>query len=69
MGYGNDVDVSYAESASQNDDTQDNGLHTEAERKPVKDISFDLFREKLVRHFNIAFQFKEIKWPRRLKET
>ena len=31
----------------------------------VVDLSLDEFRSRLVNHFNIAFQRKEIKWPKR----
>ena len=31
-------------------------------------MPFQLFRQKLIRHFNIAFQNKEVEWPRRLPE-
>ena len=33
----------------------------------VNDMSLSYFRTKLIRHFNIAFQREEVKWPRRLK--
>ena len=35
---------------------------------PNRDMQFHLFRQKLIRHFNISFHKKEVKWPRRLKE-
>ena len=35
---------------------------------PIKNMPFQLFRQKLIRHFNIAFQNKEVEWPRRLPE-
>ena len=31
----------------------------------IQEMLFQLFRQKLIRHFNIAFQRKEVKWPRR----
>ena len=31
----------------------------------VVDLSLDEFRSRLVRHFNIAFQKNEVKWPKR----
>ena len=35
---------------------------------PVNSLTLDEFRNKLVTHFNIAFQKNELKWPRRLKD-
>ena len=34
----------------------------------VKDLPLSVFRQKLIRHFNIAFQRNEISWPKRMKE-
>ena len=62
MGHGNDVKGTHTEAVIDNDCTD-----SETDIKCVKDMSFDRFREKLVRHFNIAFQFKEITCPSRLK--
>lgn len=35
----------------------------------VHKMPFQLFCQKLIRHFNIAFHKKEVKWHRRLKEN
>lgn len=53
MGYGNDVEGTHVESVNENDYSD-----SEIDIKCVKDMSFDRLREKLVRYFNIAFQFK-----------
>ena len=34
----------------------------------VKYLPLSVFRQKLIRHFNIAFQRNEISWPKRMKE-
>ena len=34
---------------------------------PLRKLSRDYFRDKLIRHFNIAFKKHEIEWPTRLK--
>ena len=33
---------------------------------PINNMPFQLFCQKLIRHFNIAFQNNEVEWPRRL---
>lgn len=37
-------------------------------RIPIKNLSLDYFRSKLIRHFNIAFQKQEVMWPSRIKK-
>ena len=66
MGPGNDV-VPTFEYDIDNPSTDD-PLYDGSTSTCVKDMSFDVFRDKLVRHFNIAFHFKEIKWPSRNKK-
>ena len=34
----------------------------------VRDLPLSVFRQKLVRHFNIAFQRNELQWPQRMRD-
>ena len=38
-------------------------------RIPIKHLSLEYFRKKLIRHFNIAFQKQEVMWPSRIKKN
>ena len=73
FGIGNDIANSTDSVTTPNTDvTEMNSIHlcTSEVNKDmhisIKDMPFQLFRQKLIRHFNIAFQNKEVKWPRRL---
>ena len=73
FGIGNDIANSTDSVTTSNTDvTEMNSIHlcTSEVNKDmhisIKDMPFQLFRQKLIRHFNIAFQNKEVKWPRRL---
>lgn len=45
--------------SEENNDANDNGYHI------VRNMNQSLFREKLVRHFNIAYEKRELVWPKR----
>ena len=66
MGHGNDVVPTFEYDTD--NPSPDDPLYDGSTSTCVKDMSFDVFRDKLVRHFNIAFHLKEIKWPRRIKK-
>ena len=68
MGKGNDVEWN-EEGVELTDDIDKNSLHVEKDSEGnviVRKISLNLFRSKLIRHFNICFQKKEIIWPNRI---
>ena len=63
MGYGNDVIRS-----QHIDVVEDNSLVTDNSNEgavAVRNMSYKVFRDKLIRHFNIAFAKKELTWPSR----
>ena len=67
MGPGTGVDVTLDAPGNDNDDDDIDSNEGRENATSVKNMSYDKFREKLVRHFNIVFHFKEVKWPRRIK--
>ena len=71
MGYGNDRqedenDDSDVDSASDSESIAESDVqHTDDEYIiPVRNLSFNTFRQKLVNHFDIMYQRKEIVWPK-----
>ena len=74
MGCGNDVQNISIEDAH---DVETDMMETREEiesiktkgRIPIKNLSLDYFRRKLIRHFNIAFQKDEVSWPKRIKKN
>ena len=68
MGRGNDIDANMPVPGNNDEhNVSDTNQGTE-EAISVKDMSYNSFRAKLVRHFNIAFHFNEVKWPSRNKK-
>ena len=71
MGMGNDVekDGIISEMEIPNFDKLVNRqMEHPYEVKCVKDLPLSIFRQNLIRHFNIAFIKNEIKWPKRMRE-
>ena len=74
IGHGNDVEQS---TSTDDEHEEENTLHGEEEvqsikrngKIPVHKLSLELFRKKLIRHFNIAFHKHEVHWPTRLPEN
>ena len=63
-----DIDMTL-DAPGNNDDDNDVGSNEGREiATSAKNVCCDKFREKLVRHFNILFHFKEVKWPSRIKK-
>ena len=67
MGPGIDVDVTLDAPGNDDDNVVDSNEGRE-NATSAKNMSCDKFRKKLVRHFNIVFHFKEVKWPSRIKK-
>ena len=68
MGIGNDLEWN-EEGVELTDDIDKNSLDVEKDSEGniiVRKIPLNLFRSKLIRHFNICFQKKEIIWPNRI---
>jgi hypothetical protein len=71
MGYGSDH-------VEDDNDTDENSITMEQSEESsvldtdgaiiVRHLSFDYFRSKLVNHFDIAFNKREVKWPKQIKE-
>lgn len=71
MGYGNDVERSQIISEIEIPAVRemvDRQFRNPEEILAVKDLPLSVVRQKLIRHFNIAFHKKEIKWPQRMRE-
>ena len=69
MGYGNDV-IQHAHNTQNVNEVVTGNVHrgrgNRSNHNPsVRHLSLDFFREKLIRHFNIAFHRKEVTWPKR----
>lgn len=48
-------------------DNNDAGNDSSNDSVSVRTLSFDYFRKKLVNHFEIAYERKEIVWPKSIK--
>ena len=68
VGYGNDVIRTRFDQVCVNEYTPIETSSNQSTPIPVNSLTLDEFRNKLVTHFNIAFQKNELKWPRRLKD-
>jgi hypothetical protein len=67
MGYGNDHiddDDDCTEEYTEDNHVEESDIHCD-DCMIVRKLPFHLFRMKLVTHFNIALQRKEVKWPQK----
>ena len=72
LGRGNDINSGIEDdSDSDHDDGTDSIVNARDSdgKVVVQKMSLELFRSKLMRHFGICFQNKELVWPKRIKST
>ena len=72
MGHGTDVERSsmdevYEETLVEDEEQLVNAIKNNG-KIPIRSLSLEYFRKKLIRHFNIAFHKNEVQWPSRLKK-
>ena len=71
MGHGTDVERSSTDEVEEErlveNEEQVNAIK-ENGKIPIRSLSLEYFRKKLITHFNIAYKKKEVQWPRRLKK-
>ena len=71
MGHGTDVERSSTDEVEEErlveNEEQLNAIK-ENGKIPIRSLSLEYFRKKLITHFNIAYKKKEVQWPRRLKK-